>query len=356
MKTLLSHRRTHVIALLSALVVSVAWAVHGELDYRKSMRDQIARFEGTHSDLAAIVQSVSQDVQTLDRAVVALVHDEDPSELTPDIGALLHTLDERVGALNQTTATSDERESLEAEFVSLTQSLLQTERSAYAELLLSIQSRLQLLEALTIEIADEAIAMQVLNALDSARGDLAHPIPADLGQAVIDRMAACERVIATVQYNESSQQLLYQFKNSAAFSTIAQRSVGLLSVLENSNRLAAVYATKGVDVSGLHAIAEDAKELLALDVRRQASYEDWAQSQLTSFAAKFDAAMGYTYDDEDAIINAIQAYLMPIDATKISQQLRGRLDQLAARSFAELDESEVASATRYVSKITPEMF
>ena len=96
--------------------------------------------------------------------------------------------------------------------------------------------------------------------------------------------------------------------------------------------------------------------MLAKDVARQQAYNAWAQQQLESFSKAYEDATGYIYDDEDAIVAAFLNYVMPIDLTRITQQQRISFESLAARALAELDEEEIARATRNGRKRTPEMF
>lgn len=352
-----------VVLFLAILGACVAWAVSGELSHRQAVLDKfsrsdqkLAQLQQQNSELTEQLHAAQNNIEVMDRAIVAVANGENPRDLSPDLEATLRMFEARVNSINPRSATLGDLEALQQEFDELKRPLLLTEQDEHAKILASIQSRLQLLHAVTIGVHDERTAVQVLTALESARADINNPIQEDLEAPIAKQVAACNFVIRTSEYQIAAQQVKDQLARSAACNTIAERTGALNATRENANRLSATFKVYGVDVSATQSIVAEAQRLLAKDVARQDAYIAWAQQQLESFSKAYEEAMGYIYDDEDAIVAAIRHYVMPIDATRITQQQRISLESLVARAVAELEEEEKARATRYVPKRTPEMF
>ncbi len=349
MKSLFTNRPFRFIAILTIVCAGLAWAVNGELSHRQAIRDEI-------SELTEQLDAAQKHIEVIDRAIVAVANGENPRDLSPDLEATLREFEARVNSVDLRSTTLGDLEALQQDFDELKRPLLLTEQVEHAKNLASIQSRLQLLQAITIGVHDQRTAVQVLTTLESAIADINNPIPADFEAPIAKQVAACNFVIKTSEYQVGAQQIKDQLAKSEACNTIAERTVALNSTRENANRLSATYKVYGVDVSATQSIVAEAQRLLAKDVARQQAYNAWAQQQLESFSKAYEDATGYIYDDEDAIVAAILNYVMPIDPTRITQQQRISLESLVARAFAELDEEEIARATRNGRKRTPEMF
>ena len=363
MKSLFTNRPFRFITILTIVCAGLAWAVNGELSHRQAIRDEISRsdqklaeLQQQNSELTEQLHAAQNNIEVIDRAIVALANGEDPRNLSPDLEATLREFEARVNSVDLRSTILGDLEALQQDFDELKLPLLLTEQVEHAKILASIQSRLQLLQAITIGVHDQRTAVQVLTTLESAIADINNPIPADFEAPIAKQVAACNFVIRTSEYQVGAQQIKDQLAKSEACNTIAERTVALNSTRENANRLSATFKVYGVDVSATQSIVAEAQRLLAKDVARQQAYNAWAQQQLESFSKAYEDATGYIYDDEDAIVAAILNYVMPIDATRITQQQRISLESLVARAFAELDEEEIARATRNGRKRTPEMF
>ena len=363
MKSLFTNRPFRFITILTIVCAGLAWAVNGELSHRQAIRDEISRsdqklaeLQQQNSELTEQLHAAQNNIEVIDRAIVALANGEDPRNLSPDLEATLREFEARVNSVDLRSTILGDLEVLQQDFDELKLPLLLTEQVEHAKILASIQSRLQLLQAITIGVHDQRTAVQVLTTLESAIADINNPIQADFEAPIAKQVAACNFVIRTSEYQVGAQQIKDQLAKSEACNTIAERTVALNSTRENANRLSATFKVYGVDVSATQSIVAEAQRLLAKDVARQQAYNAWAQQQLESFSKAYEDATGYIYDDEDAIVAAILNYVMPIDATRITQQQRISLESLVARAFAELDEEEIARATRNGRKRTPEMF
>lgn len=363
MKSLFTNRPFRFITILTIVCAGLAWAVNGELSHRQAIRDEISRsdqklaeLQQQNSELTEQLHAAQNNIEVIDRAIVALANGEDPRNLSPDLEATLREFEARVNSVDLRSTILGDLEALQQDFDELKLPLLLTEQVEHAKILASIQSRLQLLQAITIGVHDQRTAVQVLTTLESAIADINNPIQADFEAPIAKQVAACNFVIRTSEYQVGAQQIKDQLAKSEACNTIAERTVALNSTRENANRLSATFKVYGVDVSATQSIVAEAQRLLAKDVARQQAYNAWAQQQLESFSKAYEDATGYIYDDEDAIVAAILNYVMPIDATRITQQQRISFESLAARALAELDEEEIARATRNGRKRTPEMF
>ena len=363
MKSLFTNRPFRFITILTIVCAGLAWAVNGELSHRQAIRDEISRsdqklaeLQQQNSELTEQLHAAQNNIEVIDRAIVAVANGENPRDLSPDLEATLREFEARVNSVDLRSTILGDLEVLQQDFDELKRPLLLTEQVEHAKILASIQSRLQLLQAITIGVHDQRTAVQVLTTLESAIADINNPIPADFEAPIAKQVAACNFVIRTSEYQVGAQQIKDQLAKSEACNTIAERTVALNSTRENANRLSATFKVYGVDVSATQSIVVEAQRLLAKDVARQQAYNAWAQQQLESFSKAYEDATGYIYDDEDAIVAAILNYVMPIDATRITQQQRISLESLATRAFAELDEEEIARATRNGRKRTPEMF
>ena len=363
MKSLFTNRPFRFITILTIVCAGLAWAVNGELSHRQAIRDEISRsdqklaeLQQQNSELTEQLHAAQNNIEVIDRAIVALANGEDPRNLSPDLEATLREFEARVNSVDLRSTILGDLEVLQQDFDELKLPLLLTEQVEHAKILASIQSRLQLLQAITIGVHDQRTAVQVLTTLESAIADINNPIQADFEAPIAKQVAACNFVIRTSEYQVGAQQIKDQLAKSEACNTIAERTVALNSTRENANRLSATFKVYGVDVSATQSIVAEAQRLLAKDVARQQAYNAWAQQQLESFSKAYEDATGYIYDDEDAIVAAILNYVMPIDATRITQQQRISFESLAARALAELDEEEIARATRNGRKRTPEMF
>ena len=363
MKSLFTNRPFRFITILTIVCAGLAWAVNGELSHRQAIRDEISRsdqklaeLQQQNSELTEQLHAAQNNIEVIDRAIVAVANGENPRDLSPDLEATLREFEARVNSVDLRSTILGDLEVLQQDFDELKRPLLRTEQVEHAKILASIQSRLQLLQAITIGVHDQRTAVQVLTTLESAIADINNPIPADFEAPIAKQVAACNFVIRTSEYQVGAQQIKDQLAKSEACNTIAERTVALNSTRENANRLSATFKVYGVDVSATQSIVAEAQRLLAKDVARQQAYNAWAQQQLESFSKAYEDATGYIYDDEDAIVAAILNYVMPIDATRITQQQRISLESLATRAFAELDEEEIARATRNGRKRTPEMF
>ena len=363
MKSLFTNRPFRFITILTIVCAGLAWAVNGELSHRQAIRDEISRsdqklaeLQQQNSELTEQLHAAQNNIEVIDRAIVAVANGENPRDLSPDLEATLREFEARVNSVDLRSTILGDLEVLQQDFDELKRPLLLTEQVEHAKILASIQSRLQLLQAITIGVHDQRTAVQVLTTLESAIADINNPIPADFEAPIAKQVAACNFVIRTSEYQVGAQQIKDQLAKSEACNTIAERTVALNSTRENANRLSATFKVYGVDVSATQSIVAEAQRLLAKDVARQQAYNAWAQQQLESFSKAYEDATGYIYDDEDAIVAAILNYVMPIDATRITQQQRISLESLAARALAELDEEEIARATRNGRKRTPEMF
>lgn len=363
MKSLFTNRPFRFITILTIVCAGLAWAVNGELSHRQAIRDEISRsdqklaeLQQQNSELTEQLHAAQNNIEVIDRAIVALANGEDPRNLSPDLEATLREFEARVNSVDLRSTILGDLEVLQQDFDELKLPLLLTEQVEHAKILASIQSRLQLLQAITIGVHDQRTAVQVLTTLESAIADINNPIPADFEAPIAKQVAACNFVIRTSEYQVGAQQIKDQLAKSEACNTIAERTVALNSTRENANRLSATFKVYGVDVSATQSIVAEAQRLLAKDVARQQAYNAWAQQQLESFSKAYEDATGYIYDDEDAIVAAFLNYVMPIDLTRITQQQRISFESLAARALAELDEEEIARATRNGRKRTPEMF
>ena len=345
----------------------IAGVATTQAEMGSTFTERFVAVEATAQDSQQQLGGLEANITTIDRVVTAVVNGEDPNELSIDLDSTLEQLETRIFSLTPSNTTMGSVDAGFAELSALEETLLLTEINANAPLMKRLIARLALLRALVCPAEDDTAANTILEALRSARAaSTNYSVPAEFEPSITARVAQCERIFTSAEHQVAAAQLNASLASARAETTTAGRFTALNFVKENSNRVAAHFEPLGVDVRGSLAIAAAAQDALDADaalartardadIARLNRYRNWAAVQLARFSTAFNHATGFD-DDEDAIVSAIQMYLMPIDTRFLSPQQCSAMAELHSRAQAELSEADIVRAHVHVPVLTPANF
>ena len=322
----------------------------------RGTQERIGVAESVITDMHSELSEQEGRISTVDETLAVVVAREDPSQLSSGSEEQLLELKARMMELGPAVGTMAAVASARAELKALLGQFMLVQLDRRASEICAIEWGLVLLEALSVDVPNEEAAMRVIGLLEACGANPSAPIPAELEPSVAARAKECKLLVHSAEYRMSLAQIQAQVSAAMRLPTINARGVGLTAARENLNRVAATATPNGVDVSASDGVLVQINNAFAADAERQRTYETWASNKMDEFVRANDVANGLLWDDEEAITDAIQQCLVPIDGNCLPSSMQQRLQLLMASGLSELYEADVARATSAVTKVKPENF